>query len=296
MILNIADNSQSVPNASLLSPTETGDRREQLNTHLRTALDSVEDPSLRHALQPIADAITTVFDRLFRVERNLQELDTLRESLSVMQLLHVEIRSLIDFIENRAMKTEGLSTDLHEALDGLSYSMSHDLKRIFDHELTDATRDELIPVVYGKIKHAHGILTNCFQQSSITLLQAIDPSIDPIEVFNHYEQRLKQSLLLCHDLSALLRVAKLAEENPTLGTLRTLAEKVNEFREGNMQYLMYRDWRAYEQYAVALVSSIESNFDTKDLIHQFRCFVEVLYGHVKMRTVLKEIFPQEASF
>jgi hypothetical protein len=58
-----------------------------------------------------------------------------------------------------------------------------------------------------------------------------------------------------------------------------------------MQYLMYRDWRGYERLALALITSIESNGDSKDLMNQFGCYLEVLYGHVKMRAVLRDLFP-----
>jgi hypothetical protein len=63
------------------------------------------------------------------------------------------------------------------------------------------------------------------------------------------------------------------------------------FRDNTMHYLMYRDWRSYERLALALIAAIEANSDSKDLLHQFNCFLELLYGHVKMRAVLKDMFP-----
>jgi hypothetical protein len=62
-----------------------------------------------------------------------------------------------------------------------------------------------------------------------------------------------------------------------------------------MQYLMYRDWRGYEHHSLALITSIESDLDSKSLLHQFGCYLEVLYGHVKMRAVIRDLFPQSGD-
>jgi hypothetical protein len=58
-----------------------------------------------------------------------------------------------------------------------------------------------------------------------------------------------------------------------------------------MQYLMYKDWRGYESLALEVITAIENNLDSKQLLHRFICYLEVLYGHVKMRAVLAEAFP-----
>jgi hypothetical protein len=98
-------------------------------------------------------------------------------------------------------------------------------------------------------------------------------------------------LILCNDLAALLRVVRTAEHQPTPESLNQLVQSALNFRDNSMHYLMYRDWRGYERLALALIGAIEANSDAKDLLHQFNCFLELLYGHVKMRAVLKDIFP-----
>ena len=189
----------------------------------------------------------------------------------------------------------GAGDRLRETFDGINYGISHDVKRVFDRELTGEIRAQSIPVVYGKILHAHGLLMNCFQQSLITLLQVLNPALDPIKLFNDFEERLRQSLLLCNELSSLMRVVKQAETQGTGGSLQTVIEKAIEFRDGSMHYLMYRDWRGYEHHALALITSIEAGFDSKDILHQFGCYLEVLYGHVKMRAVLRDMFPNPSE-
>jgi len=273
--------------------TELSDElKARLELEIRIALGSVEDPVVRDLLQTIFSEVLRIFNRLSLIQQKLNELDTLQENLSILEIVQFEVRYLIEFVEARAMYTTGVSKGLLETFDGISYGMSHDVKRVFERELTSDIRTKSIPVVYGKILHAHGLLSNCFQQTFITLLQVLNPNLDPLNLFDDFEERLRQSLLLCNELSALMRVAKQAESQPSPELLQEVVDKALEFRDGGMQYLMYRDWRGYEHHSLALITSIQSNFDSKSLLHQFACYLEVLYGHVKMRAVIRDLFPQ----
>ncbi len=189
------------------------------------------------------------------------------------------------------MPAEATNDKLREVLDGIIYSINHDLRRIFERELVRTVAEQSPPVVYGKILHAHGLLSNCFQQAMITMLQSFNPAVDGATLFNDSELRLKQSLVLCRDLSSLLRFVRRAETQTDPDTLRKVVAKILEFRDGSMQYLMYKDWRGYETLALEVVTSIENNLDAQPLLHQFGCYLEILYGHVKMRAVLANIFP-----
>lgn len=276
-----------------LSPQTDVQREVQAN--LQNAIDhvlySIENPELRSITQTILGEMLRFFDWLDRIENNLHKLDTLLESLSLLEVLEFEARSLIDFIETRAIKAASVNERLHEVLDGITYGISHDLRRIFERELVRGVTEHSIPIVYGKILHAHGLLTNCFQQSTITLLQVFNPKLDATSLFNDIEARLKQSLVLCKDLSSLMRFVRLSQANSDADVLRTVVDRILEFRDGSMHYLMYKDWRGYESLALEVITAIENNLDAKPLLHRFLCFLEILYGHVKMRAVLAENFP-----
>jgi len=271
--------------------TRADELRDRLEKEINAALDRIDDSVVLGLAQTIFDEILRVFSRLNVIESNLHKLDTLMESLSIFEVLHFEIRSLLEYVETDAMKTPGISETLQEVLDGISYGITHDVKRVFERELIGEIKEQSTPVVYGKILHAHGLLTNCFQQSLITLLQVFNSTLDPLRIFDDFEERLRQSLQLCGDLAALMRVVRQAEAEPTPDLLRAVVQHTLKFRDGSMQYLMYRDWRGYERLALALITAIETNGDSKDLRHQFRCYLEVLYGHVKMRAVLRDMFP-----
>ena len=267
----------------------------EVQANLQNEIDSVTTqithPELREISQTILAEMLRFFDWLTRIENNLHKLDTLLESLSLLEVLEFEARSLTDYIDSKGIKLAAGNERLHDVLDGICYGINHDLRRIFERELVRGVTEQSIPIVYGKIMHAHGLLTNCFQQSTITLLQVFKPELDASKLFNDCELRLQQSLVLCKDLSSLMRFVRLAQANADPDVLRSVTARILEFRDGSMQYLMYKDWRGYENLALEVITAIENNLDAKPLLHRFICYLEVLYGHVKMRAVLAEAFP-----
>jgi hypothetical protein len=287
------------PQLPLLADTLPADPQTEIQrevqANLQYEIDSVllqiTDPQLREISQTILTEMLRFFDWLARIENNLQKLDTLLESLSLLEVLEFEARSLTDYVDAKASFMGGRNERLHEVLDGISYGINHDLRRVFERELVRGVTEQSIPIVYGKIMHAHGLLTNCFQQSTITLLQVFNPGLDASKLFNDVELRLQQSLVLCKDLSSLMRFVRLAQANGDPDVLRSVTARILEFRDGSMQYLMYKDWRGYESLALEVITAVENNLDPKPLLHRFICYLEVLYGHVKMRAVLADDFP-----
>ena len=287
------------PQLPLLSDTLPSDpqteiqKEVQANLHneIDSVLRSISTPALHELSATILREMLRFFDWLARIENNLQKLDTLLESLSLLEVLEFESRSLTDYIETRAIPASRGHERLTDVLDGITYGITHDLRRIFERELVRGVTEQSIPIVYGKIMHAHGLLTNCFQQSTITLLQVFKPSVDGSKLFNDVELRLEQSLVLCKDLSSLMRFVRLAQAKGDPDVLRSVTARILEFRDGSMQYLMYKDWRGYDSLALEVITAIENNLDPKPLLHRFICYLEVLYGHVKMRAVLADEFP-----
>jgi hypothetical protein len=262
-----------------------------LQYEIDSVLQQITDAQLREISQTILTEMLRFFDWLARIENNLQKLDTLLESLSLLEVLEFEARSLIDYVDAKASLVARRHDRLNEVLEGISYGITHDLRRIFERELVRGITEQSIPTVYGKILHAHGLLTNCFQQSTITLLQVFNSGLNPATLFNDVELRLQQSLILCKDLSSLMRFVRLAQANGDPDVLRSVTARILEFRDGSMQYLMYKDWRGYESLALEVITAVENNLDPKPLLHRFLCYLEVLYGHVKMRAVLADEFP-----
>jgi hypothetical protein len=276
-----------------VDPTAEAQREVQVNLQheIDLVVDSISNRELREVSQTVFMELIRFFDWLARIESNLHKLDTLLESLSLLEVLEFETRSLVDYIDSRGRKVAQGNERLQEVFDGITYGITHDLRRIFERELVRGVTEHSTPIVYGKILHAHGLLTNCFQQSIITLLQVFNPRLNAQSLFNDIEARLKQSLVLCKDLSSLMRFVRLSQANSDPDVLRTVVDRILEFRDGSMHYLMYKDWRGYESLALEVITAIENNLDSRPLLHKFLTFLEVLYGHVKMRAVLAENFP-----
>jgi hypothetical protein len=281
--LEVAKNQVSESHRAL-----TGD----LQSRVEAAVRCIADPSVRESTDSIVQQLLRLLDWLKLIDSNLHKLDTLRESLSLLELVHIEARSLIEFIQVKSVEMEGHNAALREVLDGIAYSLTHDLKRVFEGELMGPIAEQTTPVVYGKIVHSHGLLSNCLQQSTITLVQLFDQALDGARLFNDHEERLEQSLLLCGDLLTLLRVVRRAQSKPTNESLNALVKQIETFRDGSMQYLMYRDWKGYEKLAHEIIMSLEHDGDYLTLLNQFHCYLETLFGHVRMRAVLTNVAVQ----
>ncbi len=140
--------------------------RANLERETASVIQHIESPAVREIVQNILSELVRFFDWLSRIESNLHKLDTLLENLSLLEVLQFEAHGLIEFIEARAIPSESVSEKLREVLEGIVYGINHDLRRIFERELVRSVTDQSTPLVYGKILHAHGLLTNCFQQRS----------------------------------------------------------------------------------------------------------------------------------
>src|SRR5258705_3336447 len=260
-LLRLPDDPQMHPQSEL---------QQQLQVNLQNEITSLtsqfEQPDLRESAKDILRELVRFFDWLARIENNLSNLDTLPECISLLEILQFEAHSLTDYIEIKAMKAAAVNEKLREVLDGINYGINHDLRRVFEGELLRIT-EQSTPMVYGKVLHAHGLLTNCFQQSTITLLQVFEPKLDGATLFNDSELRLEQSLVLCKELSSLMRLVRSAEAHIEPDILSTIVQQILEFRDGTMQYLMYRDWRCYENLVLQLNSASEDKHDPTDMRH-----------------------------
>jgi hypothetical protein len=278
---------QPIPGSTYVQADEL---RRRLQKEIEIALNAIDSPAIHEIARTILHDLAALFDTLGLVADNLRKLDTLLENLSILEMLRADIQAFLDFIDVRVIHSDNLSQDLVEVLDGMSYAMAHDTKRIFERELADYITDYSTPVVYGKIVYAHGLLSNCLQQTMIAFLQTFNPSVDPVKLFN-LEERVRQSLLLCNELSELMRVVRQAEEKGSNAAIQEALHAVIKFREESMQYLVYLDWQEYERLAFELLTSIETNANSTEVLHQYGCYLEVLYGHVKMRATVKNMFP-----
>ena len=250
-------------------------------------LEEITEPAVR---QMMSVAFTALLNLLHEVPTlaSLNLGSGPAEPTVVMERFRREANSLIDFIGTVATSTEGLDRSVAETLDGIAFALNHDLKRTFDSELkglgwkpSDMAR--------GKIAYVQGLLTNCLQQSVITLAQVFDPGLDGAKLFDNYKARLRESLLLCRDLTDMMLFAQACEKDIP-ANFPNLVTSINSFRSESMQFLMYRDWQEFESISEGLLQRVPENAEVGSPLHSFTCYLETLLGQVKMRAVLVDVF------
>lgn len=257
-----------------------------LQAPLMSIAQGVSAPAAQGAdLLAIFTSLARMLQRLRFIEVVLRRDQPLKFLLPVFTLLHEEARALLEFIETRAMKTEGLNEAVFDTLDGTNYAVSMELRKVFAHELVGLSTMRQPTAIYAKVENAYGLLRDCFQQSTVALAQLFNPSLEGAQLFDTFQTKLQQSLALRRDLWTLLLLVRRAEKERDQRPVAPLLERLAEFREGSLRYLMYKDWEACERF-MEEVGAARGAVELAPVLHRFGAYLETLHGQVNMRAVL----------
>ena len=284
----------------LLRELERSDAAQSLMqvTHRRAAAN-LQAPLLdltrkKVSLAPLASDLLMIFNDLTRlleylqfIEDSLRRDHPLKQTLLVFTLVSEEAQSLLDFIEVRALRTEGLDQAIFDALDSTQYVIAMELRKVFAYELTGLSMLHQAPPIFVRIENAHGLLRDCFQQSIVALAQLFDQSLDSSRLFDSFRRRLEQSLMLRRDLWLLREHVRRAAEQRENYPVSRLLEHLTSFREGSLRYLMYKDWESCERF-IEEVASARGAAELAPVLHRFTTYLETLQEHVNMRAVLAD--------
>ncbi len=312
MILSTLTSNQSTPAESLvgvrpaIEPQVSHAAPDHASSHLQIhrVVSEIESPPERQLVGAIFQDLLRLLECLSLIETHLRQVDAAAETFALFQIIHDEARVLVDFIREDGLSCVGTNEDLFDSLDGITFAVNHDLQRVF--ETPDSAANK-IPnpsphVVLGKLYRAHDILTNCLQQSTITLAMMFDPELVGTRLFNNSDLRYRQSLQLCQDLSALTQLVQTAEkpwppnrqrarDGADSSDLSSLTAGIEKFRNESMACLMYSDWPQFESFCERIKVPATSAAELAPVLHQFRCYLETLLGQVRMRAVLANVFP-----
>jgi hypothetical protein len=258
-----------------------------------TQIDSQQE---RQLVGAVFEDLLRLLECLSLIESHLRQVDAAVETFALFQLIHDEARVLVEFIREDGLNCVARNEDLVDTLDGITFAVNHDLQRVFEtapHDQSDSATQKHTGsshhVVLGKLYRAHDILTNCLQQSTITLAVVFDPELESTRLFNNSDMRYRQSLQLCQDLSTLLQLVEAAEKDDA--SLPSLIADLEKFRSASMECLMYSDWPQFESFSERIKLPATSETELETVLHQFRCYLETLLGQVRMRAVLANVFP-----
>jgi hypothetical protein len=261
---------------------------ETCRRHLDQVVRQIESPAIREIVFAVFQDLSRLLECLDLVESHLRHVDSAVDTFAFFQLIHDEARALVNFIRTGALDTSIMGEELVDTLDGIAFAVHHDLQRVFDGVPRESFEGKPAQVVVGKLYRAHDVLTNCLQQSTITLAMVFDPELVGAKLFNNSDIRYRQSLQLCHELSELI---ELVENSERIGSTLILTNRIERFRLESMECLMYSDWPQFESFCERVDSAKTQSCELETVLHQFRCYLETLLGQVRMRNVLADVFP-----
>lgn len=251
----------------------------------------IEPPEVRKIVDAVLQDLIRLLECLDLIESHLRQADAADETFALFQLIHDEARVLVNFIREDGLSCTAMNDELIDALDGITFAVNHDLQRVFESDQRATVASQTSHVVVGKLYRAHDLLTNCLQQSTITLAMVFDPELEGTRLFNNSDMRYRQSLQLCEDLSALSELLDICGNTLDESSLMNLTAGIEKFRNESLECLMYSDWPQFESFCERINVAGTSWLDLDPVLHQFRCYVETLLGQVRMRAVLANVFP-----
>jgi hypothetical protein len=264
--------------------------RHQASANLQASLlalvqEAITPGTLGADMLVIFSDLARLLERLRFIEAALRKDSPLKSVLPLFTLVHEETRTLLKFIETRALRAEEIGEPVFDALDSSNYAISMELRKVFAHELVGLSALRQAPQIYARVENAHGLLRDCFQQSTVALAQLFDPALDGARLFNAFQTKLEQSLALRRDVWVLLQLVRRAEKERELYPIARLLERLASFREGSLRYLMYKDWEACERF-IEEVEAARGAVELAPVLHRFGTYLETLHGQVNMRAVL----------
>jgi hypothetical protein len=284
----------SRPDSLLIHPVfGTADSVSRSNTatddvcswHLDRVVDEIANPEVKTIVRTVFQDLLRLLECLRLIETHLTYVDKAEQTFAFLHLMYDEARALVDFIQGDALDTESIQGDLANALDGVSFALTHDLRRISRSEASSATPPH---ARLSEIHRAHNILTNCLQQSTIGLAIVFDSGLVGSKLFNNSDVRYRQSLQLSQALITLCHLVELAGETGDLVAINNLNMSLDEFRNHSMEYLMYSDWPQFEGFCERISQAANDFTSVAPVLHQFQCYLETLLTQVRMRAVLAE--------
>lgn len=206
-------------------------------------------------------------------------------TLPIFAHVRATARAASSTLEEMARRAAEGGGEHYELYDSAAYAVRMELNKVFGHELVGLAAARLAPTVYTRVENAHGLLRDCFQQTIITLALAFDPRLDPAAVFDTQLARLQNSLRLREDLWTLGELVRRAERDCGRKPLAPLVARLQEFQQGSMRHLMYKDWESFERFA-SEVSAARGAVELGPVLHRFATYLDALFNQINMRAAL----------
>ena len=259
--------------------------------YLERIVNQIDSAEVKETIQVVFADLLRLLECLSLIEAHLRQVDAADETFALFQLIHDDARGLVEFVRTDAMNCAGITEELVDTLDGITFVINHDLQRVFETDSRGPLSDKTTHVILSKVHRAHDVLTNCLQQSTISLAMVFDRSLVGAKLFDNSDMRYRQSLQLCQDLLTLRQLVENFEEHAGGPALTSLTSGLTRFRNESMECLMYSDWPQFESFCERIKVASSDFPGLVEVLHQFQCYLETLLSQVRMRAVLAEQTP-----
>jgi hypothetical protein len=203
-----------------------------------------------------------------------------------------ETRLLLSYVERKVLKGRDTGQPLYQVYDSFIYCLPLELKKVVNTELTDISVTRQAESVRTRVENSHGILKDCFQQSVVQLAQALDPSIDGGRIFPDFTARREQSVRLRDGLVTVVRALREFQEARDEASAARSKERISEFYDHHIKYLMYRDWSGFELFYIEILKCTSLGA-LQQIAHRFETFLVTLLREVQKRSILQGAAPRE---
>jgi hypothetical protein len=255
------------------------------NAVLSAVLRSITEEHLRRNV-----ALTLLY--LYRFLKYLKCISTalradlpLRRYLVVFSLLHQQTEILRDFLKARFLKERRGNAELRNAMELIFHSLQIESERVFTEKLINVAAERDASTLYSRVEDCHGMLRNCYQQCAITVIQAFDRAVDGKALFPSMRSSLQNSQKIQKDLWDLRQDLKADLEKAQSFDLDHILGRISQFQESSMEYLMFKDWGAFETFSESLINA-GSQAEARILVQKFIDFLSILNQEVSKRGVL----------
>ena len=257
-----------------------------MQPQLRAVVEAIEPAEAREFIGNVFNDLNRLLGYLDSVKATLRAGGRADDVHLILEAVRCEALAAAGGMDFFCARQES-PTDLSGELERTGFAVRHELRIVFEQILPDAREGGGGEDARSRLAHAHEVLRNCFEQSTISLARTFRPDLDAAEIFEDIQARRDNSLRLYEDLDALLRSARHAEWHGGGDALLLFSERLELFRAESMRHLMQKDRETCQGFIDGL-SSLHDRRAMRLYIHRFACYLEILLKHVSMRSVLAE--------
>jgi hypothetical protein len=209
----------------------------------------------------------------------------LRRYLVVFSLLHQQTEILRDFLKTRFLKERRGNAELRNAMELIVHSLQMASERVFAEKLINVAAERDASMLYSRVEDCHGLLRNCYQHCAVTLVQAFERAVDGKALFPSMRSSLQNSQKIQKELWDLRQDLKADLEKTRSFDLDPILGRISQFQESSMEYLMFKDWGAFETFSESLINA-GSQAEARVLVQKFIDFLSVITQEIATRGVL----------